>query len=380
MGGDEYDRVGNTIWSHRDAEVAINAVTAATNIQTEDVTIVLLYEHPRVEQWLSIFTHEITEASISNTDFKDAYEEFLCNPETADKRLESLETAMNPLLLASMYVKSGFNVVMIDLDGVRDAKLMVEHVIGCEVLGGTCTDGWLDSLESESFMKYHQQDDEAGHPFHSLTVGDVQDLEQLFRLRDCNYRQIVDHPNFELLYEKSIFTSCPKKDLDVMKDLTDTSVLYNAIQSQKNCNADKVSLETMLGKAPEVNVVNVLKYSDNEAPPPAAAVSTPNNDKSEDMTSIDEGSDVGSEVSEPTMNEDTSEDLASAMEDDSDIKGLHPAWIFQITLASGIVLWVGFMIHVQWKNKKAAKYSQGGMDGIMPTIREDRNRPLSEIM
>jgi len=401
MGGDEYDRVGNTIWSHRDAEVAINDVMAATDIKAEDVTIVLLYVHPRVEQWLSIFTHEISEASSSsdNKDFKDAYEEFLCDPETADKRWESLETAMNPLQLASTYTNAGFNVVLIDLDGVRDAGLMIEHVIGCEVLGGTCTDdGWLDNLEFESFTKYRQKDDESEHPFHSLTTGDVKDLEQLFRLRDCNYQHVVDHPNFQLLYEKNLFTSCPKTDLDVMKDLTDTSVLYNAIKAQKNCNVDEVSLETMLGKVPEVNVVNILKYSDNVAPHTANNLNSEDEDSaadereaslpamseaSEDVSSMDEDSAVDeSEASVTAMSEDkdSSVDLAAAAEDESEEKGLHPAWILQIILTSGIVLWIGFMLHAQSKNKKAARYVQGGLDGIMPSIREDRNRPLSEIM
>ncbi|VEU34002.1 unnamed protein product [Pseudo-nitzschia multistriata] len=203
MGGDEYDRVGNTSWSHRDADTAIKKITTATGIQTEGVTIVLLYQNPRVEQWLSIFTQKIMEGSSSDTAFGDDYEEFLCNPESASERIETLETAMNPLLLSTIYINAGYNVAMIDLEGVRDAGLMVEHVIGCEILGGNCTDGWLYNLKTEDslvkFKNYHEREDNAKHPFHSLTIGDIQDLERLLQLRDCNYRSITDHSNFRLL-------------------------------------------------------------------------------------------------------------------------------------------------------------------------------------
>eukprot|EP00536_Pseudo-nitzschia_multiseries_P018430 jgi/Psemu1/228951/e_gw1.2522.1.1 len=109
VGGEEFDRVGKTDWSHRDAEAAINTIKEGTGIATKDVTLILLYQHPRVEQWFSIFTHEITETSdrSGSTGFNDDYEEYLCDPQTASKRLETLETAMNPFLLSSLYIDAG---------------------------------------------------------------------------------------------------------------------------------------------------------------------------------------------------------------------------------------------------------------------------------
>jgi hypothetical protein len=391
IGGDEYDRVGNTIWSNRNAIKAISDVSAATQIANEDITIVLLYEHPRVEQWLSIYTHKITATEIGNdSTFKDAYEEFLCNPDTYDERFETLETAMNPFKLATTYLKAGaYNVVMIDLDGVRDAGLMIEHVIGCEVLGGTCSNaGWLDTLESESFMKYQKSDDEATHPFHSLTPNDVQDLERLLRLRDCNYQNILkDHPNFSILYEKSIFKSCPTTTNDVVvTDLQDTTKLFNAIQSQKNCNNDPISLPTMFENMPEVNDTNLSKYSDDTADVVSAVVE--NDDESgEDDQQMSDPSVVSAMNNNNDENE-NAEDLeasSTAMDDDEEEEEIenekHPlSYVIQIVLASTILLWVVFMLRVQWKKNRDSKYTQGGIDGIMPSIREDRNRPLSEIM
>ena len=394
MGGDEYDRVGNTIWSNRNALKAISDVSSATQIANDDITIVLLYEHPRVEQWLSIYTHKITTTEIGNdSTFKDPYEEFLCNPDTYEERLETLETAMNPFKLATSYLKTGgYNVVMIDLDGIRDAGLMIEHVIGCEILSGTCSNaGWLDSLESESFMKYQKSDDEATHPFHSLTPNDVQDLERLLRLRDCNYQNILkDHPNFSILYEKSIFKSCPKTTNDVVvTDLQDTTKLFNAIQSQKNCNNDPISLSTMFENIPKVDDTNLSKYSDDTAATLVPAVVENNDESGEDDQQMSDPS-VGS-VMNNNNDEDgneNAEDLeasSTTMEDgeeEEEIKNKkHPlSYLIQIVLASTILLWVAFMLRVRWKKNRDLKYTQGRSDGIMPSIKEDRNRNLSEIM
>mmetsp|Transcript_4345 Transcript_4345/g.10486 ORF Transcript_4345/g.10486 Transcript_4345/m.10486 type:complete len:686 (-) Transcript_4345:196-2253(-) len=296
IGGDEFDRVGKTVWSHMDAEAAINKIAAATGISTNDITVILLYQSPRVEQWLSIFTHEITEAfdSSGNTGWKDYYEEYLCDPKTANKRLETLETAMNPFLLSSLYLDAGYNVVVIDLDGIEKAGLMVEHVIGCEILDGTCTNGLLDNLESESFKKYHDKDDKATHPFHSLTNNDVEHLEQLFRLRDCNYQNVMKHANFKLLHGKNMFSNCPENESETMKSLTDTSIFFNAIRTQKQCNANDISLENLLEEAPDIGVLDLSKYTDKEVLTTDVKISSLSSDSSGKtvLTNDESGTDI----------------------------------------------------------------------------------------
>lgn len=183
MGGPEFDRVGDTRWSDRDAIGAVKLVQETLEMEKEDVTIVLLYQHPRVEQWLGIISEEAAKREQS-VDFSDHYEAFLCDPDTKDERWESIATAMNPFGLAESYSDAGFNVVMIDLDGVRKQGLDVEHVIGCDILGASCTDGWIDGLQSESFEANTEKDDLLTNAFVDLSQEDVIDMEKLFRLRD----------------------------------------------------------------------------------------------------------------------------------------------------------------------------------------------------
>jgi len=274
----------------------------------------------------------------------------------------------------------------IDLEGVRDAGLKVEHVIGCEILNGTCSDGWLDGLAGESqYSKYGQIDDKFSHPFHTLTEDDVNALEQLFRLRDCNYRHVMDHPKFRLLHGRgdAIFENCPENPF--VEDLSDTTVLYNAMRSQKDCNTDPISLLDTLGKnAPELaNLANVSRYSDHDSTASAAveveqtspSASELFEDEMEDSASYHDGESVDTGVVSTMMNEEE-EDSSTSSGGDSNPKGL--LWTVQIFIVSVIVLWVGFMIARSRKSHK--EYTQGDLDGIMPTITENRNRPLSEIM
>jgi hypothetical protein len=354
MGGDEYDRVGNTVWSEWDALSSVELARTTLDIVKEDVTIILLYQHPRVDQWLSLFIHDedfwmdnLSSGTTKYTD--DDYARFLCNVSTAEERWESLETAMNPFRIADIYLTEGYNVVMIDLQGVHDKGLTVEHVVGCDVLGGKCTlsPGWLDGLQNKTFEKFSQQNDQLNQPFSQLTVKDVQDLESLFRLRDCYYqRNVTSHPRFTILHETSILSEsssfCPTIDHDarhVPDELANTTILFSAIQSQKKCNRIPISLSTMLGHAPKVTLANMSQYTDPSK-------------------SSEEGA-----VDPTTMTTSTT----------------------TLAVIGAIVAMVGLMALlgvVRADRIKSGRYVQADkVDGvIMPHIFEDPNRPLNELL
>jgi hypothetical protein len=93
-------------------------------------------------------------------------------------------TAMNPFGVADSYIEAGYHVVMVDLDGVRKQGLDPAHVVGCQVLGAPCTNGYLRGLETEQFEVNTEKHDIIGHPFTDLSVEDVTKMEQLFLFRD----------------------------------------------------------------------------------------------------------------------------------------------------------------------------------------------------
>jgi hypothetical protein len=91
---------------------------------------------------------------------------------------------MNPFGVADSYIDAGYHVVMVDLDGVRKQGLDPAHVVGCQVLGAPCTNGYLTGLENESFEANTDKHDIIDHPFADLSVEDITKMEQLFQFRD----------------------------------------------------------------------------------------------------------------------------------------------------------------------------------------------------
>ena len=105
----------------------------------KDVTIVLIYDSPRIGQWASIWREQ-----------SKSYEDFLCNDNEVHKLYEYVDTTMNPFKVASVYREQGWKVIVIDEDGIRKSGLDPAHSIACNVLKGvTCVDGWVDGLQGE---------------------------------------------------------------------------------------------------------------------------------------------------------------------------------------------------------------------------------------
>ena len=93
-------------------------------------------------------------------------------------------SAMNPFSVAKSYTDAGYHVVMVDLDAVRKQGLDTEHVIGCEILGVSCKDGFITGLSEESFEANSEKHDVLTHGFTDLVEEDIINMEKLFRFRD----------------------------------------------------------------------------------------------------------------------------------------------------------------------------------------------------
>ena len=274
LGNEDFDHVGNA-YTEADSVNAIEIIVEKLHRYPDykhHVTMVLLYKAPsRLEQWLSIFKGiYLQDHDTQDIDNDDPYRDFVCqdNPEV----LEAIHNQMNPLKLAKTFLDYYWNVALIDLGGVQKANLDVEHVIGCEILHGDCSDNgdgalFLNGLQGESFDKETEQYDEVQVEELSnvLTKAEEEELERLFRMRDCAYKKLFapndgtyqppryssDH--FQVLYQDTLWNDCEAviNNDTIANTLMDEDYVLNAIRYQKGCNnTPVVSIEEMLMMIP----------------------------------------------------------------------------------------------------------------------------------
>mmetsp|Transcript_40713 Transcript_40713/g.62627 ORF Transcript_40713/g.62627 Transcript_40713/m.62627 type:complete len:467 (+) Transcript_40713:191-1591(+) len=245
IGSEEFDRVGRTEYTHTNAIDAVVRVKDRLGISDHHTTIVLLYKTPRIDQWLALFNFEIIEMQGGHT---DAYEEFICDAVNTEERWETLHTAMNTLHVAKAYRAQGWDVQLIDMGGVKDAGMDVEHVIGCEILKGECDeDGYLKELRDETFEENSEIYDSFGNRvFKALSDKQEYDLENLFRTRDCNHADLKDDDGITFLYEKSVLLGCDKLNQELVVALQDEDFMLDAVRSQKDCGSEPMNLRDVL--------------------------------------------------------------------------------------------------------------------------------------
>jgi hypothetical protein len=235
VGSEEFDRVGENPDTHYDGLKAMHSVVDELGLHSSPghVTVVLNYRTPRIDQWVYIWKHSSVEY----------YHKFLCSGTHSDERWELLDTAMNPLRLATEYRKQGWNVVLIDMGGAMDDNLDVAHVLSCEVLGEVdCKDGWVSDKVDKT---YHENS--LDKEFNGLYDSGKNDLEQLLRERDCYYESILrEDGGFVVLHEDTIWQGCLPENQDLYEQLTNTTNLFNAIRSQKGCSEEKVKVDGYL--------------------------------------------------------------------------------------------------------------------------------------
>ena len=232
LGTEEFDRIGENPETHYDALPVMQRVVSDLGVAAEDVTVVLNYRTPRIEQWISIWKHA-THSSEAH------YHKYLCGGDYSDRRWELLDTAMNPLKLASIYRQQGWKVALIDMGGAMEVGLDVAHVLSCEVLHNVdCRNGWVSDKVGESYHENALEKD-----LNSLQDAEKDELEHLLRERDCYYESVLkDDDGFTILYKDTIWQGCSAEHNATYEQMTDTTILYDAIRAQKGCSSDNVNV------------------------------------------------------------------------------------------------------------------------------------------
>jgi len=223
FGSEEFDRFGPCPWSHRNATHAIHEVLEILQ-HPKDFTIVVNYRLPRADHWISIWKQ------LTRTHYV-SYRDYICNTEQRQDDVmtwEYLDAVANPLGLAYHFRSNGWNVQLVDMAGVAEAKLDVANVVACEILGVPCDDGWLVSADQQIL-----QNRKSGDP--ELSETQLHEIEELFLQRDCTYRQLLeDDPNFSVIHKDQLWARCDSLQFDDAS--RDTTVLLNKLRSQVKCD------------------------------------------------------------------------------------------------------------------------------------------------
>jgi hypothetical protein len=234
LGDEKFDKIGETPFSHLDALKIVYRIVQNLSIPRQDVTIVLMHRAPRLGHWMKIFDVHSHHAD---------YTEFVCEIDEADKRWEYANSAMNIGMLSKFFLQNGFNVVVVDEEGVKESNSDPSHVVACEILHGVeCNgDGQVVGLEDEKTEIEHD-DDEEYEDWSGLSLEQLHDLESLFVQRDCLYQsELEQHNQFKILHQNSLFTRCAiSTSTEDRRALMDTSFVMNFIQMQKGCESAPV--------------------------------------------------------------------------------------------------------------------------------------------
>lgn len=236
VGTAEFDKVGDTLYSNLNGMEAMQSVVDHLQVRPENVTVVLNYVVPRLEQWLSIWRH--ADATGSH------YKRFICG-DNEPELYELLDTAMNPLELATRFRGEWWNVVLMDMGGVRAMGHDISHAIACNVLDGTTCQGGFVVPVTETYPD----------PLDNVTLSSLDptqhdEMDQLFRERDCYLEQFLKNDKgFKIQYKDTIWQGCihSSTNEELYKHLDDDVVLLGAIRSQKRCSPNgNHKMETVL--------------------------------------------------------------------------------------------------------------------------------------
>lgn len=246
VGTQLFDQIGhNAIY---DALTPMNKIVNRLGIEDSNVTVILNYRTPRIEHWLSIW---------KANDADSSYTDFMCktydNKELRKDRMSQLAASMNALNGAYEFLKRGWNVKLIDLEGVHDTNKDVTHVIGCDILKGQCDgDGYLFRHD-----KFRTPDEGIPDIGNDVSEEEAVKIEQLFRYRDCGFETLLqpflDGGQMEVLYKDSIWADCNVDNQDTYHNLAGAEdLVYSALLSQLNCEGMEigdsiVSMDEALG-------------------------------------------------------------------------------------------------------------------------------------
>jgi len=242
LGTTEFD---TAVGKHTKGLEAMKRVVEHLSPQPDEVTVVLNYREPRIDQWVSVWwgrhEQELLEESKDLT-----YQEYMCDTDLLAKNEEIMETTMNPMGIAKSVVDQGWKVTLVDMTGVEKAGRDAPTVIACDVVGAVCDEG-----PNGKYLRNHPD-----HPFHENSTllestealqnqDNVEAAERALLGRDCAYEPLLKG-KVEVVHNASVWSTCHSFNDGAADGLRNAAVLFRALRSQVECEglpAHKYSID-----------------------------------------------------------------------------------------------------------------------------------------
>jgi hypothetical protein len=150
------------------------------SVDQRQITVVVAYRTPKVKHLISMWHQNMIEKSMNSTFF-----EWIT---TTKNNLGSLDA----LGMVEMFLTfTEWNVVLLDLEGLRVNQWDESNLVACEIMQGTCSNRALINIYNEELkepiltnVRSHEQ--EPNVPQEALD-----EMEQVLRFYDCHYQDML---------------------------------------------------------------------------------------------------------------------------------------------------------------------------------------------
>jgi hypothetical protein len=249
LGTELFDQLGT--YSQYDGMLAMKRIVDYVGLTNDPdmVTVVVNYRAPRFDHWESVW-----KGSVQGTD--RTYQDFMCHTSQYHEKIELLATAANPLQVALESQKQGWNIALMDMQGIEENGRDVSHTIACSVMGAKCqeSEGWVNNHVDETI---HNNEAEDGHDIIELTDEERFKAEELLLARDCAYGAMMKEfqangtADFKIHHERSLWMNCdPNLSATRYAELLNPDLIFRGLLSQLKC--DNVTYDDMPTSIEEV--------------------------------------------------------------------------------------------------------------------------------
>jgi hypothetical protein len=170
-------------------------ILPSTFVTKDDITVVITYRAPRIDQVTSTWKHQ---RDIEKSYYGTAltFRSFLSSRFFSTYNLDSLRAAK---VIAEEF---GLNVVILDTSGIQSMGYDISNVVACDILGSPCN---RNSMSIELFgntsmpIKTNVRKDDKN--LNDLTLEEKLNIELILQKLDCNSAHFIfQHPKIHVIY------------------------------------------------------------------------------------------------------------------------------------------------------------------------------------